>query len=367
MNKILGRIFIHDSVQNPAFQKGVDRCYVNYASALVETFLDDVIIYSKRKLGFNNGKQFFPPSMYLSVPMPNRLGVILDAHYGRALTRKISGIYYSPFYGKIVSQIPQIFSAHDMIFEKYPKYFSDGSQKRFIQEKKDCFDRSALILCVSQSTANDIAEFYPKIPENKIKIIHNGVDNFFFEDDAKSYLGKPYFLFVGNRGRYKNFLRLLTVFGKSGLSKQFCLRIISPINDFPTENEKEIIAKYHLESEIFVEVSVTDFVLRNRYQHAFAYICPSEYEGFGLPIIEAMACGTIVISSNTSSLPEIGGTVPVFFDPNSLDSITEALFEVALMTDEERMARVNRGKIRASIFSWQTAKKRFIDAITPLI
>ena len=361
------KVFIHDSLIDPIGQRGVDRCFMNYSLALIEEFQDNAIIYSKRTFASSRAKLFYPLSHYLSDPFPRRISSLMDEKYGELIADKFANVYYSPYYGKIRTKIPQIFTVHDMIYEKYPQYFVQKNDKSFIKEKKACFDRAALIFCVSHNTANDVKDLYPDVSENKIRVVYNGVNESFFDADCQKYDGKPYFLYVGNRSLYKNFWRLLTAFGKSNLKKIFDLRIISPANDFPTNQELEIIKKYNLKESVHVEISITDKELINRYQQAYAFIFPSEYEGFGLPLLEAMASGTLVLASNSSSLPEIGKEIPLYFDPLSIESIIETLKNASLLNEDERQDRIINGKKHAATFTWTEAKKNFIREINSIL
>ena len=352
---------------DPPHQRGVDRCFMNFTSALAESFPGQVNVFSKRDLNSLKKLQIYPPSKYLSYPIPQRIGRFLDSHTIQFLANSFSDIYFSPYYGNIRVKIPQVFMAHDMIYEKFPHFFPGKYEKKFIKEKKDCFYRASLILCNSQSTYRDIREFYPDLPESRFRIVHLGVGDSFRQFSDSHYTGKPYFLFVGNRSLYKNFLRFLIAFGKSNLSKNFCLRIISPINDFPTDQEMEIINKYHLENDIQVEISISDEVLHERYAQACAYICPSEYEGFGLPLVEAMASGTLALASNTSSLPEIGGLAPIYFDPLSEDEMTQTLIDSANLSSNERQDHILKGKDQSLLFSWKESRKNFISALESIL
>lgn len=363
MRKTGESIFVYDSVVDPLFQRGVDRCFTNYTSALSNAFPGRVSIYSKRdSLPFAE-KIIVPPSKNLKISTPKKIRSLLDISYGQFVANRDADIFYSPFYGWIDPRIPQVYTAHDMIFEKFPQYFSGKDHKRVIFQKKRCFERAELILCVSRNTANDIQQFYPDICGEKIRVIPNGIDDVFFSDSSSNYSGRPYFLYVGNRSYYKNFLRLLAAFGRSGLAKEFDLRIISPIDNFPNEQEEKIIQDHHLEGRIISEISVSDETLVRRYREAFAFVFPSEYEGFGLPLLEAMASGTMVIASNTSSLPEIGGDVPIYFDPYSIDSIIDSLKFASSISESDRDQRIEQGRSRAQVFRWSRSQAMFIENI----
>ena len=365
MNLMARKIFVHDSVSKPASQRGVDRCFFNYTSALVKAFPDDVVVFSKRELNLTAIKQIRPCSYFLnSIPViPKRISRRLDHFQSSLATLFFGSVYYSPYYGKVKTRIPQVFTAHDMIYEKFPHHFPAAADQKFLVEKRECFERAAVILCVSENTAKDIQYFYPNIPEDRLQVVYNGVSEFFRVEHPLQYRGKPYFLYVGNRSLYKNFYRMLVAFGRSGLSSDFDLRVISPLGDFPTPEENEVINKYHLEDNVHVEISVTEETLRKRYQQAFAFVFPSEYEGFGLPMLEAMACGTLVLAANNSSLPEIGGEIPLYFDPFSIDAILDTLIRASSISESERQQRIVKGKERSLLFTWDAAKEKFIKNI----
>jgi glycosyltransferase involved in cell wall biosynthesis len=267
------------------------------------------------------------------------------------------------------TKIPQVFSAYDMIYEKLPKYYprSDSGISKHIQEKKECFERAALIICISLNTANDILEIYPNISRDRVKVVYLGVDDLFFQAVKAAENKSPYFLYVGHRERYKNFLRFLEAFGKTGLKKNFDLRIISPVDVVFTVQEKETISRYGLADNIRIEISVSDEELKKHYVRARAFVYPTEYEGFGLPVVEALASGTLVLTSNTSCLPETGGTAPLYFDPYSTDAIAETLKIASQMTDSERQNRIQVGKNWAAQFTWENSKRGFVHAIQGLL
>lgn len=361
------KIFVHDTVLDPLHQRGVNRCFINFTQALTERFPGQIQVFSKQETIFGREIRLYPPSKFLLKPIPKRIGRFFDLHLSEMFSDLFSDIYFSPYYGRVKTKIPQLYFAHDMIYEKFPNYYPREVDKKFIIEKKECLERAAMVLCNSQFTEKDILELYPGLDKNKFRINYLGVSDIFREESFAKYIEKPYFLFVGNRIDYKNFLRFLTAFGKSNLSKSFSLRIISPINDFPTDQEKEIIYKFHLENDIHVEVALSDEELHERYAQSFAFIFPSEYEGFGLPLLEAMASGTLTLASNNSSLPEIGGLAPIYFDPFSEDAIVQSLLEATSISTAERQDRINKGIIQSLPFTWQNSKKNFINSIESLL
>src|SRR5262249_26644901 len=152
-----------------------------------------------------------------------------------------------------------------------------------------------------------------------------GVDPFFFEPSERKSQNnaKPFLLYVGNRQVYKNFLRLLIAFGQSGLAREFDLRLISPRGGGLSPQEVAFIEQYRLQDSVQLMTAVSDRVLHESYAGATVFVYPSEYEGFGLPVLEAMASGTLVALSDVSSLPEVGGDVGFYFDPQSIDSIAD--------------------------------------------
>jgi glycosyltransferase involved in cell wall biosynthesis len=362
------RFFVHDTVDVPERQRGVNRCYIAYAQALIDTYPGQVYIYTPRAANQKDAKTIHFPFMWARSRRIRKINR-LDNLFGAILADRSTNVYYSPFYGSMRTKIPQVFSAYDMIFEKFPQYYphSNASISRHIQEKKGCFERAALIICISRNTARDILEMYPNISKDIVKVVHLGIEDLFFQSSEAMCENKPYFLYVGNRDRYKNFFRFLDAFGKTGLKKDFDLHIISPTQDDFSVFEKEIIRRHGLAENIRVENSLTDDELTRRYTGARAFVYPSEYEGFGFPVIEALASGTLVLTSNTSCLPEVGGSSPLYFDPYSTDAIADMLKTAGQMTDSERQERMQSGKNWAAQFTWKNSQRGFIRAIRELL
>ena len=179
---------------------------------------------------------------------------------------------------------------------------------------------------------------------------------------------KPYFLFIGARHGYKNFIRLVEAFGQSGLAKDFNLRVVSPnpSDKFNTE-EMALLRRYNLENSVDLRLSISEIDLRESYSSSTALVYPSEYEGFGLPILEAMATGTLVAAGNVASIPEIAEDLALYFDPRSIDSIKNALLHIATMPETERLSRISRGIAHANKFTWKRCQLQTAEAISRLL
>jgi glycosyltransferase involved in cell wall biosynthesis len=373
--EIYPRIFINDTIHSHSSQRGVTRCFNHITDGIINRFGRDVVIYSPQRRDYGAAKYIrsLPRSIYRG---SGRLGItkvmagINDQLAGISAQRERASILYSPYYGNLKFKGTQVFTVYDMIHELFPQHFD---QKRhdvssFIAEKKHCFERADVLVAISKSTADTILSFCPHIDSTKIKVAHLGVDEFFFQDSnsISHEINKPYFLYVGHRVLHKNFLRLLVAFGQSGLSKDFDLRVISPAENSFSSKEAEVIAQYQLQGNVHLITSASEVKLRESYKNALAFVYPSEYEGFGLPILEAMASGTLVATSNVSSMPEIGGQLAFYFDPYSSDSIAECLHRIINLSTQQRSDYINQGIAHARTFTWQRCQQLMVNTLSNL-
>jgi glycosyltransferase involved in cell wall biosynthesis len=207
---------------------------------------------------------------------------------------------------------------------------------------------------------------HPHIDPSKITVTHLGVDALFFDATPAAVAGKPFFFFVGMRVGMKNFLRLLEAFAASGLAPEFDLRVVSRGGDF-TPAERAVIERCGLTSSVKWMPPVADAELANLYAASVALLYPSEYEGFGLPVLEAMAAGTLVGTSSTSSLPEVGGDAAFYFDPLDVSSIAETIRTVAALSEGERVERSRRGVDWARTFTWSRCERQTMDVFDRLL
>jgi glycosyltransferase involved in cell wall biosynthesis len=267
--------------------------------------------------------------------------------------------YYQPitkYHGKVVLTV------YDMISEIYCQYNLAGDNISLF--KRRWCDRADKIIAISYSTKNDLVRLFGIAPE-KIVVIHLASS---LRDNNSPYSVKPfpnpYLLFVGKREDYKNFEGLIQAFGASeSLKRSFHIVCFGwePLSNMERVRLKEL----GLEGRVHY-VGGNDGLLCNYYKNAVAFICPSLYEGFGIPILEAMEFSCPVICSNTSSIPEVAGDAAVYFDPSDTASIQHALeatlFDQNLLDDLRK-----RGLEQQSKFSWDRCANETLAVYNSLL
>lgn len=258
-------------------------------------------------------------------------------------------ICHSSYYRISTSKnIKNIVTVHDFTYE----YFMKGVPK-FIHhtQKKHAIKNADGIICVSENTKKDLLSFFPRIKEEKISVIYNGVNEEFHiiknKNNSKfsKYKDKKYILFVGDRSSYKNFDIILEVLCNLD---EYILLIIGGGNLTYSE-------KFNLNTKLGRErydhiqnVSVEELNIIYNFAHCLIY--PSSYEGFGIPVIEAMKAGCPVIAMNKSAIPEISGGAAVLFDDLNVDKIIQAIKFLEIKFNRKEV--IKKGFLHASKFSW---------------
>jgi glycosyltransferase involved in cell wall biosynthesis len=263
---------------------------------------------------------------------------------------------YIEFNGKIIVTI------YDMISELYPQFFSSKDNTSLL--KKQCCERADKIIAISHSTKNDLVKLFGIMPE-KIDVIHLAsslpINNILH--NIKPF-GEPYLLFVGFRHYYKNFDKLIQAVGTSNsLKKRFHVICFGG----PPFSSQEIAHFRALEmTDRIHQVSGNDALLCNYYKNAVALICPSLYEGFGIPILEAMQFSCPVVCSDRGSLPEVAGDAAIYFDPSDPGSIKKTLetvlFDDIILNDLKRKGLKNQSR-----FSWDRCAHETIAVYNSLL
>ncbi len=252
--------------------------------------------------------------------------------------------YYEP-YIKVTGKI--VVTVYDMVTEIFPQYFPKDDNSSIL--KRLCCERADKVIAISHSTKNDLVRFFDIAPE-KIVVIHlaSSLNSINGAPGVRPF-AEPYLLFVGQREDYKNFAGLLEAFAASdSLKKTF--HIVCFGGEPLSNREKARFRQLGIEGRVH-NVRGSDGLLRDYYKNAAAFIYPSFYEGFGIPILEAMEFACPVICSNTGSMPEVAGDAAIYFDPSEAASMQQVL-ETTLFNQKLLDDLRKRGLERQSGFSW---------------
>jgi glycosyltransferase involved in cell wall biosynthesis len=254
---------------------------------------------------------------------------------------------------------PQIvITVHDLIYEKYPKEFSDADE--FLERKRKSIETANHIICVSKNTQSDLIRHY-KVDIGKTTVVHHGVD--VYEKQSRRIEKDNYVLFVGKRDGYKNFEGLLKAFSNSK-TKQEVKLICFGSGSFNIK-EKNLINEFGLDNKV-VHQKGSDSDLANLYQHALFFIYPSIYEGFGLPVLEAMANECPVICHNKTSLPEVSNGSALEVDCENTSHLTSAIDK--LYSDSGfRKVLSEKGKENVKQFTWEATAMKTLEVYKRVI
>lgn len=278
-------------------------------------------------------------------------------------------ILHTQYHIPLFTNVPSIITFHDVSYLTHPEFFPYFEKIKMSFFMPYSVKKAKKIISVSEFSKKEIKRIYG-IPENRICSIYNGISDEFkiiSENDIQKTLKKykiftPYILTVSNIQPRKNL---------KGLVKSF-FRILKENKNFPC-NLVIVGKKLWLYDEIFSEIRnsefkekviFTDYIdnsdLIGLYNGAKMFVYVSFYEGFGFPVLEAMACGCPVITSNVSSLPEIVGNAAIMVNPSNIDEISQAM--ITLYYDNSLQKRLKeKGYLQAKKFSWKECAQKTLE------
>jgi glycosyltransferase involved in cell wall biosynthesis len=304
----------------------------------------------------------------IKTPISSKLKRITDAvnHYlqRRFVTPRHNVDIFHETYYSMADYCPvsakRVITIHDMIPERYPQYVYNAEDIK--QTKAYAVRRADHVVCVSENTKRDLIEFLA-VPKEKISVVYHGCS---LTSDVRARLNspilckKPYILFVGFRHGYKNFNKLLRSYASSSLLRSEFALVCFGGGDFST-SELKSIRSLGIPTGKVMHISGDDDVLAGLYVSAALFVCPSLYEGFGIPTLEAMAFGCPVACANTSSLTEVVGDAAELFDPTDEDEMSSVL-ERVVSFQETTQCLVSRGFERIKQFSWDKCSQDTLAA-----
>lgn len=277
------------------------------------------------------------------------------------------------------SKVRKVVTIHDLIYEFYPQQYRDNDIRIYRKKFKYACEAADRIIAISESTRQDLIETY-QLPSDKIEVCYQSCESRYFTSAtdthkhlvaAKYQLHKPYFLSVGSIIERKNLLNTCKAF--AGLKQQHDIQLViigkgngrykQEVTHFIQSNQLQDDVIF-LEDRFMANEVFTD--LPTLYQSALALVYPSIKEGFGIPVLEAQASGTVAITSNCSSLPEAGGEACLQVNPQETNEIFNAMYTI--LHDEKLTTRlVQEGIQHAQLFNHKITCEKVMNVYKKLI
>lgn len=271
--------------------------------------------------------------------------------------------------GLSAKNIKSVVTIHDLIFVRYPHLYSFFDRKIHFYKFKKAAQQADLVIAISEQTKNDIVEFL-KIDASKIKVIYQGCHSVFkkdFSDDeykeviTKFNLPKQFILNVGTIETRKNILLAV----KAIKNIDTCLVIVGKETAY-TNEIKNYISEHHLENKVIFLKGLSLQELAILYKLAKVFVYPSLYEGFGIPIIEALYSKTPVITTRGGVFPEAGGPNSVYVNPTSVDEMEKAILKL-LQNDDLREEITRKGFEFVQKFNDKVIVKQLMNTYNNLL
>ena len=277
---------------------------------------------------------------------------------GAELWRSDTDLFFSPGYNSPMGWPGRfMFTLHDLNHLCVPDNSSALKRAYYRHVIRPACRKAPLVLTVSEYSRSEIAQ-WASIDEQKIINVSNGVAAPFGVEGNKYDPGYPYLLYVGCRKPHKNIPRLIEAYAISGIAMELRL-VLSGTADPETV---AIVEKHGLAGRVHFCPLESSKELADAYRGATAFLFPSLYEGFGLPPLEAMACGTPVVTSNVCSLPEVVGNAALLVTPREVEKIAEGIRRVVCDADVRDQLR-ERGPLQARKYTWEETARRTSAAI----
>jgi glycosyltransferase involved in cell wall biosynthesis len=306
------------------------------------------------------------------VPVVDRsAGYRIKEHFSIPLKvhRLGADLLHSPHYVlPLLCRQRSVVTIHDCIHLLFPEYLPNRLAPRYAREMMgSAIRRSDLVLTVSEASRRDILSFYPQTSPDRVCVVPNAIDEAMLQDPGEEEMERVreryqirgrFILYAGNIKPHKNLERLITAFGllkqRPGHEDLKLLIIGDEVNKYGGLRRSVEAAGIRHDVRFFGFVPERTLAALYRLADVFAF--PSLYEGFGLPPLEAMACGTPVLTSRISSLPEVVGDAALLVDPYDVEDIASGL-ERLLGDEGLRAGLVTRGHARVKQFSWERSAR----------
>jgi len=243
---------------------------------------------------------------------------------------------------KAIGDKPMVTTFHDTNFSNY------NPNDHIVSLQKKSLERANIIVAISNNTKKELIELF-NIDESKVKVIYHGINKNNSPLNVNRIVEQPYILFVGDRTGFKNFERFIRAVSLL-LPDYKDLRVVCTRNKF-TANEMSLFSELGISDKV-IHISADESTLAQLYRDAAMFVFPSFSEGFGMPILEAMAQRCPVVLSDASCFPEIADKAALYFDPMDIDNMSETIKSL-LENESLRNELIEEGDKRLKFFSWE--------------
>lgn len=267
------------------------------------------------------------------------------------LSKSRIDIYHQSYYSDLRPHnvnTKNILTVHDMAHELIPNYFRKNDNTSLL--KYNAIKNSDKIICISNSTRDNLLNYYPELDESKVSVVHLGFDSSGLNLDTNYFNKSNYILYVGNRAGYKNFTSFISSIGSNAKLKNK-IKVVLFGGGKLNNSEHELIKKLGFKDGIIECIHGNHLKLQNLYKNALCFVYPSIHEGFGIPLLESMSEGCPVICSDISVFREVAGDAAMFCSPFSIESISNAI-EILISNSDIRCTLINNGFHNLKKFGW---------------
>jgi FkbM family methyltransferase len=351
---LLQPVILIDGVFFQLYQTGIARVWQSLLEQWANTeFANHILVLDRANTAPKiNGIRYRTISAYNYNNTEADKQMLQDVCHEESADLFISTYYTTPI------ETPSVFMAYDMI----PEVLGGNLNEPMWREKHNGIQHASSYISISEHTAKDLHKCFPDIPLESITVAHCGVDPLFSPASEKEIntfkhkygINKPYFL-LGNLQGYKNSILFFQALSQLVNKQSFDIISTGAGNQLPSE------WRQYIPGCTFYGLQLTDEELRLAYAGAVALVYPSKYEGFGMPVIEAMGCGCPVITTRNASLPEVAGAAAIYINDHDVMGLADALCEV--QKPSIRNSLINAGLAQAKKFSWRKMAETVSNAL----
>lgn len=362
-------ILVHPQTFNLQKYGGVSRYYTEILSILSVNNKVQIPLYGTSNIYYNESTLVtFRQKIYaLYIEILEKLGIRTlektkqrnDCFFKKTVVKQdfdlLIPTYYDVDFLKYMGLKPFVLTVYDMIYELFPQYFIEDKAliSTIVFNKLLLMEKATRIIAVSENTKRDIIKIYPHLDESKIDVVYHGCSVNFSSKGIVS-LPKKYILFVGTRANYKNFNFLVNAIKEILKANSDLFLLCAGGGSFDTK-EKKYIQELGLNRQIIYR-DFMEYELGDYYKNAICFVFPSLYEGFGIPVLESMACGCPVVLANHSAFPEVAGDAGVYFELGNLEDLKNKI--QSLIQNEALREKFSlKGLTQIKKFSWEKASK----------